>query len=90
MVAVAILSDTPGVRKPGVSLWEEKGIMDDHGSSFSTELEVRVYTRPVGVTGNEWQEAGQGPGIFHFDPGVEVMVRASASTTAPCGSWRRT
>lgn len=50
--------------------------MDDQGSSFSTELEVRVYTRQAGETGNEWQEAGQGPGIFHFDPGVEVMVRA--------------
>jgi len=43
--------------------------------SFSTTLEVVIFTRPVGSPSGDWQEYDRGPGIFHLPEGQETGIR---------------
>jgi hypothetical protein len=44
--------------------------------SFSTTLPVVVFRYQPGQHPAEWREIDRGPGIFHFPPGEQVVVRA--------------
>jgi hypothetical protein len=43
--------------------------------SFSTKLEVLIFTRPVSNPPADWQEFDRGPGIFHLPDGQQTGVR---------------
>jgi hypothetical protein len=44
-------------------------------TSFSTGLEVVIFTRPVTDPPADWQEFDQGPGIFHLPEGQQTGMR---------------
>lgn len=44
-------------------------------NTFSTRLEILVYTHPVGAPANEWHHLEDGPGFFTIPEGQEGSVR---------------